>query len=264
MGSPDRTNFLRAPARGRSAYRSRRRLTATPAVHVAPAIAIRLPLMASAAADYARFAANGRGQRAPERNLASTRPWLPAGPGTGRATAVISGRTIGGAFGIAPEMIRSRVNPAVPTVPAMSRLQRQPAVSARHGRSHRSCHRASRGSVERTCSSNNSRPSGRSTRLTSDSAAANVGHRAQHERGDGRVERRRGERQPLGRSLDHLRRPPQFGAPCPQPPRHVRARFGQHELGYRVRVVAEVEPGPGAHLDRRARGACRQVAAELG
>ena len=87
-----------------------------------------------------------------------------------------------------------------------------------------------------------------------------VRDRAEHERRDDRVERVVGEGQRLGRRPVNLRRATQpLDAPLERAC-HRLDRLGEHERLDRVRVVAQVEAGPGADLEHATFGMSEQVA----
>ena len=123
------------------------------------------------------------------------------------------------------------------------------------GRSRRSCQQASRCSRPRTCSRNSSAPPSTSTRAPRPATAA----------GSSTVQSTSVEttvsKLPSSNGSSSARASTTSTAgPRPAPPRAGRAAarpcgvgLGQHQLGDRVRVVGQVEPGAGAELQRPAR-----------
>ena len=79
--------------------------------------------------------------------------------------------------------------------------------------------------------------------------AGEVVDRAERERRDGGVEARVGERQPLRRRGDDLRREAELGRALAQAPAHRLLRLGEDELLQPRGVVGEVQARPRAELE---------------
>ena len=77
-----------------------------------------------------------------------------------------------------------------------------------------------------------------------------VGDRAEHERRHHRVEARVGEGQTLAACVDDLGGPAEPSELLLQLAPHLAVRLRQHELGHRVGIELDVDPGAGADLKR--------------
>jgi hypothetical protein len=87
-----------------------------------------------------------------------------------------------------------------------------------------------------------------------------IGHRAQHQHGDGGIEAAVFERQPVGDRIDDRDRPAARVRRLDRLRAQVRLRLDRDQLGDRVGVVREVGPAPRADLDHPAAQAGERLA----